>query len=675
MDNHRPIHLANSSSGEYVTVFVNDVELNEEVQEYDSDLELSDDDDDEDDDAATDADSDSDVSDDSGDEMEGDEVLFDEVGNAGEVDNGDINEDEDEEEIEDKSESGEKMAGADESGDEGDDMEEKEIDETGADDNQADCDKAEVKSMAVTEGKNEDGSVEGDTSHEIGNEDDEEDVNQKVNKRRRLNPMELQKNQKKMYKYYYNREGAETFSPPTAYMLLKLVHGRTGGQLAVDVIWQAILGVTDQLQRQRIPEDDYNEYCDELCVQLSDHLLSEKGKYTVGEGELKVVVPGAQTGHIEEGPEFRFFLFKHWSLFESMCYSPYVAAKLSMSNGHGTGVMQKLQELLAKMGVPLDQCKQTYNFMAPAMKEHFKRQIIGQVAKEDFGLVNPDTNCRSFFRYNSFKNPVSACDVVHSATALVEICRTSDETDETMEQSRMRSFDEAYDCLGMRKEEKLKRGIQISINLQKMIVRKASVLLEDYQQIRKFKYCYHVKVSDLGASENAMNIPSVAAAGSAQSKQPLAVEEMDTPFTRPMVLTRLGQYIMDVKMSMKKRDGGWVEKKVLPLFLIGEERRGKCLIVGISPSQSTIGNGKIEDETKEDGTNETRDRISTLSNFKAFYNIAVKEFSDDVEVEVKEFDYNIIEVPSEIIDDFVSEVSETMSKVMAAKEESIRAGR
>lgn len=247
----------------------------------------------------------------------------------------------------------------------------------------------------------------------------------------------------------------------------------------------------------------YEEYCEQLHLQLADHLSSEKGKYTVGEGELEVVVPGAQTGHIEEGRDFRFFLYRHWSLFDAMCFSPYVAAKLAVWQSHGTG---RLQELLAKMGVPLEQCKQTYNFMAPAMKDHFRKQIVGSVAR-DYGFTNPDVTSRSFFRFNSFRNPVAASDVVSAASALVEVFKSSDEGQTTTTQgsgsdgtgtgsgmmnapaqegSRLKAFDEAYDCLGMKAEEKLKKGLQLSINLQKMVVRvsafaSASASVSKYQ--------------------------------------------------------------------------------------------------------------------------------------------------------------------------------------------------
>ena len=87
---------------------------------------------------------------------------------------------------------------------------------------------------------------------------------------------------------------------------------------------------------------------------------------------MSVVVPGAQTGHIEEGQDYRFFLYRHWSLFDAMCFSPYVSAKMKTWKSQGT---YKLQELLAKMGVSLEECKQMYSFMAPESKQHFAEKI------------------------------------------------------------------------------------------------------------------------------------------------------------------------------------------------------------------------------------------------------------------------------------------------------------
>lgn len=58
--------------------------------------------------------------------------------------------------------------------------------------------------------------------------------------------------------------------------------------------------------------------------------------------------------------QFRFMLLRHWSLYESMYYSNYVASKLGTWRAKG---QEKLKELFAKMGFPLDESKQKYPFM------------------------------------------------------------------------------------------------------------------------------------------------------------------------------------------------------------------------------------------------------------------------------------------------------------------------
>ena len=74
----------------------------------------------------------------------------------------------------------------------------------------------------------------------------------------------------------------------------------------------------------------------------------------------------------------------------------------------------------------------------------------------------------SFSRYNSFKNPVAASDVVYAASALLELCQQDNGssnnrpdnpgTDSVLE-SQMISFNKAYDCLGIRNEDLLKSGM------------------------------------------------------------------------------------------------------------------------------------------------------------------------------------------------------------------------
>jgi hypothetical protein len=49
-------------------------------------------------------------------------------------------------------------------------------------------------------------------------------------------------------------------------MLMQLVAGRSGNQLPLESVWQAILGVTDQFQRGNINEYHYNTYHNNLTV-------------------------------------------------------------------------------------------------------------------------------------------------------------------------------------------------------------------------------------------------------------------------------------------------------------------------------------------------------------------------------------------------------------------------
>lgn len=102
---------------------------------------------------------------------------------------------------------------------------------------------------------------------------------------------------------------------------------------------------------------------------MGDHIesSSDRVRYTVSNDETNggdVTVPGSENGHIQDGAEYRFFLYRHWSLFESMSHSSYIASKLSVYNSKES----KLNEMLARMGIPLNECKQSFQYMTPELK-------------------------------------------------------------------------------------------------------------------------------------------------------------------------------------------------------------------------------------------------------------------------------------------------------------------
>ena len=49
-------------------------------------------------------------------------------------------------------------------------------------------------------------------------------------------------------------------------MMMNLVWGRAGANVPLDLVWQAVLGVTDQYQRTHISSEYYEEVCANLRV-------------------------------------------------------------------------------------------------------------------------------------------------------------------------------------------------------------------------------------------------------------------------------------------------------------------------------------------------------------------------------------------------------------------------
>lgn len=614
LDNHRPVHLKNIQSQESVTVFVEEFETYDNAPiEFEADDLLTDDEESEGEDV-----------DDGESEEEDDEDDDFDIADEG-------NEEEEEEEeafVDDDGQRAEEVDGEEEKGGDGDEegvdtKAEDDVDGGAAKDEDVVVDEekgfdedpkiargddpSHLEGAAEGDGE-EDPANDGDTSREVDdnpaqeNEDSDDEENLRVNKKRKIERDEGAERREQVMNYKNIRA---SYCKPTSWLLLKLVSDQ-GNML--DTIWQAILGVTDQHERQRLDEEEYLKICDDLHLRLANY-LSNKGerKYTVEIQGDSVVVPGAQTGHIEEGQDYRFFLYRHWSLFDSMCYSSYVSAKMKTWKGLG---IYKLQELLAKMGVSLEECKQMYSFMAPESKQHFNNKIKEADIKANYFLANPDVTCRSFYRYNSFKNPIAARDVIHAANALVEIHSTYHNEESERESSRLKAFNDAYDCLGMHSDSMLKKGLQSAINLQKMIVKKAGAVLEDDLQILKLKYLYYIPPPSTRATGQAPGI---------KSNQVVSDEdEIDPPFCRPMVLVKLGNYIMDIKMNMdKRREQGWKGKKLLPLILAGEEQKnGKCFVVGIDPRLSIL-----SIEAKEDADLEVLDN---LCNFKSMFKAAAK---------------------------------------------------
>ena len=112
--------------------------------------------------------------------------------------------------------------------------------------------------------------------------------------------------------------------------------------------------------------------------------------------------------------EYRFMLHRHWSLYESICYSRYVATRLGVWRKKGR---QRVRHLLAKMGLPLVQCQQSFALMDSMYKQRLYAELMDR--KDEFSLEN--VFFPSFTVQSGFNPPVSASDVVYGVSALLDM--------------------------------------------------------------------------------------------------------------------------------------------------------------------------------------------------------------------------------------------------------------
>jgi cell division control protein 45 len=129
---------------------------------------------------------------------------------------------------------------------------------------------------------------------------------------------------------------------------------------------------------------------------------------------------------IRLSPDPRFLLLRHWSLYDSMMHSPYLAARLRIWNDGG---VKRLHKLLAKMGVSLTQCKQGYTHMDMELKKSLRDRLLKYAGVYALEGIVPEGSGRAayeqegwgFIRSWGWKAQLSAVDVGVILGAILEV--------------------------------------------------------------------------------------------------------------------------------------------------------------------------------------------------------------------------------------------------------------
>ncbi|KAL9131475.1 MAG: hypothetical protein Q9217_000623 [Psora testacea] len=302
-------------------------------------------------------------------------------------------------------------------------------------------------------------------------------------------------------------------------------------------------------------------------------------------GEAAGVIPTtakSPTDHsIRLSPEPRFLLTRHWSLYESMLHSPYLGSRLHIWSDQGR---KRLHKLLAKMGVSLSQCKQSYTHMDMDLKRGLRQRLLTYAPLYGLdGLVPPPPSAGrgregwGFVRSWGWKACLSAIDVGVIVGAILEVGKygvqqtldsgrqswdnrngnsklaPTDEDGRLEASEWVARFWEAYDAL--ENIEALKQALPIAQHLHRAILRTGTSIIEK-RQIRHLK-AFRMAVVKEG--------PDVGL------------------FTHPAALTKLALWVGEAIAEQERERNGRVGRggRPTPLVMAGlNEGRGVYVVVG-----------------------------------------------------------------------------------------------
>ncbi|XP_072809718.1 cell division control protein 45 homolog isoform X2 [Vicugna pacos] len=205
-----------------------------------------------------------------------------------------------------------------------------------------------------------------------------------------------------------------------------------------DMLWWAIVGLTDQWVQDKITQ---MKYVTDVGI-LQRHVSRHSHRHEDEEHALSV-----DCTRISFEYDLRLALYQHWSLHDSLCNTCYTAARLKLWSVHG---QKRLQEFLADVGLPLKQAKQKFQSMDISLKENLLEMIEESANK--FGMK--DMRVQTFSIHFGFKHKFLASDVVFATLSLME----SPEKDD----SGMGHFIQALDSLSRSNLDKLYRGLELA---------------------------------------------------------------------------------------------------------------------------------------------------------------------------------------------------------------------
>lgn len=284
--------------------------------------------------------------------------------------------------------------------------------------------------------------------------DEEEGESRQQNRIQKLEQRLLKRRQRREWedkrkKIMFDYTQYNYYSSSSALMIFELAWHLSKD--SIDLLWWAIVGLTEQLLLGKIESSTYTLATDRVQSHVS-RLTNKASDQTI---QTSVKINFENDLHLA--------LYRHWSILDSLKYSIYPACKMKLWTYKGEKVMH---ELLVDMGLPLVQAKQTFNAMDLVLRKEFYDKM--EKFSEKYRLT--DIVYGSFILQYGYRNKYSAADYAYSMLAILE----SVKVDRTPEFCFLRSMD----ALSRSNKEILDEGIEMGKTLLSAIFKQVQSSLE-----------------------------------------------------------------------------------------------------------------------------------------------------------------------------------------------------
>ncbi|KAK5072271.1 DNA replication initiation factor cdc45 [Exophiala xenobiotica] len=414
-------------------------------------------------------------------------------------------------------------------------------------------------------------------------------------------------------------------------------------------------------------------------------------------------VTSASDSSIQLVPDPRFMLLRHWSLYESMLHSPYLAARLHVWNESG---VKRLHKLLAKMGISLNQCKQGYMHMDVNVRANLRNRLLkyasmyglDELVPAGEGSATYDQEGWGFLRTWGWKAQLSAVDVGSIVGAILEVVhtgaissipsdtltqRTDVEEIEDRSEALIKKFFQAYDALAPQHPNELLKSVPKAQQLMRSILRTGSSLLSKHQ-IR------HLRAFRMGVVKDGPDLSLFANSPGALVKlalwvgEAVAVSEKDkkgTDSATPLVLAALdeprGTYVVvgtgggigggeDLEARKEKADKkAKKQAEREQKTKVREDKRAARRALQELNGESDVEDDESEEEEseassdEEDDDDEQRKKQEKRGYGRNRFGIAFQEVVEETQARVKidNFDHCVVEVKKEDLAGFLEGLS------------------